>query len=324
MKKLFAFLQLIRWPNLIIMAVNLIIIWLFLLLPLEKLENPYYFLNGFHFSVLLFSILTIAAAGYIINDVHDIEIDLVNKPDRVIISKKITQKSALQLYYILNGLGFIAGIYLAWKVENILLISIQVFSIILLWFYAVELKKNFMTGNIVISFLTALLIFSMFAYEPTLMSYLENKDIGLSESTLQKPITFIFIFQFFSFFLTWMREIVKDLEDVKGDIRHRCRTLPIVWGIKKTARFLIILNLITSLSIISLLIIFKVDHIYFITYLLITILAPLFYLLFIFSILYRSSIKDVVQNNKKISRSSLLLKSVMLFGILSLLFYPVI
>lgn len=324
MKKTIAFLQLIRWPNLVIMAVNLIIIWLFLLLPLEKLENPYYFLNGFHFSILLISIITIAAAGYIINDFHDIEIDLVNKPKKVIISKKITQKSALTFYYILNGLGLIAGIYLAWKVENLLLISIQIFSIILLWFYAVELKKKFMSGNIVISFLTVLMIFSIVAYEPTLMSYLENEEIGLPHSVIQKPLIFICIFMFFSFFLTWMREIVKDLEDVKGDIRHHCRTLPIVWGIKKTARFLIILNLISSLSLVIILLVFRIDNIYFITYLLLMIIVPLIYLLFIFHNLYKSSIKDIVQNKQKLSRSSLLLKIVMLFGILSLLFYPLI
>ncbi len=160
--------------------------------------------------VLASSTAIIAAAGYIINDYYDIKIDLINKPDRVVIGKSVTRRYALLFHSILSIIGVALGFALSWKLG-----VINFLSAFLLWVYSNSLKRQPFIGNFVVAWLTSVSI--------VLVTIMYNINSSL-----------VVIYALFAFFMTLIREIVKDMEDLKGDNTFGCRTLPIVWGIRKT------------------------------------------------------------------------------------------
>jgi 4-hydroxybenzoate polyprenyltransferase len=163
-----------------------------------------------HFFLLSFSTILIAAAGYIINDYYDIKIDLVNKPGRIVIGRIITRRQALFIHAAFNAIALAIGLYVSWK--------IALFfggCGLLLWFYSNYLKRTILWGNISISLLSAATIWVITFY------YHQSSHL-------------VYLYFTFGFFISLIREIIKDMEDVKGDATYGCRTLPIVWGFRKT------------------------------------------------------------------------------------------
>jgi len=160
--------------------------------------------------VLATSTVIIAAAGYIINDYYDIKIDLINKPERVVIGKSITRRYALFFHSILLTIGVGLGFFIGWKIA-----IINFFSAFLLWWYSNNLKRQPFIGNFVVAWLTSISILLV-----NILYYSDN--------------SFVIIYALFAFFMTLIREILKDMEDLKGDNTFGCRTLPIVWGIRRT------------------------------------------------------------------------------------------
>lgn len=182
-----------------------------------------YFLIGAHTVVdwrlllLAVSTMMIAAAGYMINDYYDIKIDLINKPERVVIGKRISRRYALFFHTALSISGIGIGLLLSWQIA-----VINFFSAFLLWLYSNNLKRQPFIGNFSIGLLTALSI--------------------LVVNLLYPPFnTHILIYALFAMAMTLVREIIKDMEDWKGDNTFGCRTLPIIWGIRKTKILLYIL-----------------------------------------------------------------------------------
>jgi 4-hydroxybenzoate polyprenyltransferase len=160
--------------------------------------------------ILTLSTVLIAAAGYIINDYYDIKIDLINKPDRVVVGKSLTRRYAIFFHTLISCIGILLGFWLSWRIA-----AINFVCVFLLWLYSNQLKRKPFIGNLLVALLTGL-------------------SIWLINWLYQVPNTFIIIYALFAFFMTLIREIVKDMEDMKGDITFGCRTLPIVWGIRKT------------------------------------------------------------------------------------------
>jgi 4-hydroxybenzoate polyprenyltransferase len=160
--------------------------------------------------ILTLSTVLIAAAGYIINDYYDIKIDLINKPDRVVIGKSLTRRYAIFFHTLISCIGILLGFWLSWRIA-----AINFVCVFLLWLYSNQLKRKPFIGNLLVALLTGL-------------------SIWLINWLYQVPNTFVIIYALFAFFMTLIREIVKDMEDMKGDITFGCRTLPIVWGIRKT------------------------------------------------------------------------------------------
>ncbi len=160
---------------------------------------------------------SIAAAGYIINDYFDVKIDRINKPDKVWIGKTISRRYALLTHQVLSGTGIILGFLVSWKV-----FLINIFCVWLLWFYASGFKKKPFIGNFVVALLTALVI-----AEVALVFSPENR--------------LIYMYAVFAFFINLIREIIKDMEDIKGDEMHGAKTLPIILGIHKTKQLLYLL-----------------------------------------------------------------------------------
>jgi 4-hydroxybenzoate polyprenyltransferase len=218
LQKLKAISTIIRLPNLIfIFLTQIIVYWKFIHLPNQAFLNAYTF--SFTEMVLLsLSTTLIAAAGYIINDYFDVKIDEINKPNRVTVELQFKRRHIMFAHIVLNIIALFIALPMALKARHISLIGIQIVSILLLILYSAYFKRKPISGNLAVAFLTALTVFTPAFYETkTVFSpyFLSFKCIAL-----------------FAFVLTWMREIVKDLEDIKGDEADGCRTMPIVFGIR--------------------------------------------------------------------------------------------
>ncbi len=210
-----ALLRLTRFWNLVIIGLSQYFVTIFLIDRELLLDWKLFVLSS--------STAIIAAAGYIINDYYDIKIDLINKPNRVVIGKNITRRYALFFHSILSFMGVALGFVLSWKLG-----VINFLSAFLLWVYSNNLKRQPFIGNFVVAWLTSISI------------VLVNILYDVSNSL-------VIIYALFAFFMTLIREIVKDMEDLKGDNTFGCRTLPIIWGIRKTKALLyILLGLLAS------------------------------------------------------------------------------
>lgn len=241
-------------------------------------------LNDVKLLLLSISTIAIAAGGYIINDYYDVKIDYINKPERVIIGKKITRRYAILFHVMLSILGIVIGLYLSWRIG-----AINVLSVFLLWLYSNNLKRLPFIGNLTVAILTGLSIFVVEIFYRT-----------------GNPL--ILIYGFFAFFMTLVREIIKDMEDLKGDNSFGCKTLPIIWGIRKT-KFLLYIILVVFAGVVVFL-----NQLYTalpFKYHLIFLFIPLLWLLFR---LIRADMK------KDFTRLSIYCKVIMMFGILSMAF----
>jgi 4-hydroxybenzoate polyprenyltransferase len=235
-------LQLIRWKNLLIIFLTQLVAWRCVVLPLSPQV-----LNIANFCCVALSTVLIAAAGYIINDYFDIKIDSVNKPEKMVIEKAIPQKQAIISHITLSIIALSVAAFIAVRAHHLSWLSIQVVSISLLWFYSTHFKRMFMTGNIIVSLLTALTIVTLIVYEPAAWPYLRAPAFGnpgLGDIRIN-PVYLLCAYSFFAFMLTWTREIVKDMEDIKGDTEQGCVTLPVRWGLYRSIKFIRLLVIIT-------------------------------------------------------------------------------
>lgn len=312
MKRFLAYLQLIRWLNLFIVFLTQALIWFCIIQPIGK-ENTL-FLSPIKFLLLSLTTLLIAAAGYIINDYFDIDIDQINKPDKVIVGKFISKRGAVVSYVLLNALALFIAVYLADLLSNPFLPLIQVFCVMLLWAYAARLKREPVWGNVAVSLLTALTVLIVMAYEPALYSFLKLKGIRHTNSFLMiNPLKLVFLYAYFAFMVTWMREIVKDIQDMEGDKAGGCRTLPILKGEKVAGYWLLGLFIIILLPLLEVVVaLFHGKWIVLSLYIVLGLIFPLCSM--IYSLLQKKS-------DEIYGRLSTRLKVIMLLGIFPLIIY---
>lgn len=307
-------LRLVRFSNLLIVFFTQLLIWFCVVRPLQLLTEDTLFLDLPNVLLLISSTVLIAAGGYIINDYFDVKIDAINRPQKSLIGKDINPKLAIVLHSFCNVLGIIFSAYIAYKFNIFWAVGIQLLTTILLWLYSTHFKRQFVIGNLVVALLTAMSVMVLFAFEPTLYPYLtKNYFINLPNAQIVNPVWVLIIYAFFAFMLTWMREIVKDMEDFKGDAEDGCRTMPIEIGLKKTTNFVIVLGSITLLVLtlaIYQLIIF--DWLLFGLYIALFLCLPLLY--FLFKI-------DKHHSQSHYARFSKFLKIIMILGIATLIVY---
>jgi 4-hydroxybenzoate polyprenyltransferase len=226
-----SWLRLIRWQNLLIIFLTQLLVWWCLVLP----QNPV-ILTLFHFLLLAMSTVFIAAAGYIINDYFDIKIDQLNRPGKVVVGMVIPGKTAIIAHIVFNILGIGMAGYVAFYARHFEWLVLQAGCIALLWTYSTTYKRQYITGNITISLLTALTVIALYAYEPALQQ-LAKYPFQPGAITSSLPVWILGVYAFFAFMLTWIREIVKDMEDMEGDAAGGCTTMPIKHGLAFAARF---------------------------------------------------------------------------------------
>mgnify|MGYP005819558435 CR=1 FL=1 len=240
------FLRLIRPANLLIIAATMYsLAWYFDSIFLLSDKKSY--IASLDFFLLVFSTVLIAAAGNIINDYFDIKADRINRPERIIISKHIKRRWAILLHWLINFIAFTIAIYLSYRNKTFWYVFIHLLSINLLWYYSMQLKRTLVVGNIIIALLTALvpILVGIFYNQQVEANELTNTFPFLLNNTYQYPIYLGFSLGIFAFILNWTREIIKDIEDIKGDKIIKARTIPIVWGVRNTKGISLVLMLVT-------------------------------------------------------------------------------
>ena len=238
-----AWLRLIRWPNLLIIALTQFAAWWCVIWPFQKPEV----LTPLNFLLLCLSTVLIAAGGYIINDYFDIRIDVINKPDKVILERDIPRRLAIIVHSVLNVLAIAIASMVAIPAGHPEWLLLQMLCSFMLWRYSTSWKRQFVTGNLIVALMTALTVLALIVYEPALCRLLSAPAIMYRSKVfwIINPVYLLFGFAFFAFTLTWMREIVKDMEDFKGDEAEGCVTMPIKWGLLRSSRFVQMLAIVT-------------------------------------------------------------------------------
>ncbi len=227
------------------------------------------------------------AGGYIINNFYDSEKDLINKPRKTMLDRLVSQNTKLSFYFVLNFLAVIFASYVSFKA--VIFFAVYIIAI---WFYSHRLKKQPITGNIVSAILAVTPFFAIFIY-------------------YQNFERVIFAHAIFLFLLISMRELTKDLENIKGDLALNYRTVPVVHGEKMSKQMLTVLSIFTIISAIMLILFFKIGHMYYFFYL--SIILLLLYLI----ILLKSNKKNhyLILHN--------ILKFIIVLGIFSILLIDV-
>lgn len=266
-------LRLIRWKNLLIVFFTQLLVWYSLIYDSTHFGGLWAITD---FLPLAVSTVLIAAAGYIINDYFDIKIDIINRPEKVVLEKKIPLKTAIIAHTLLNIAGMLLAGFVAVRAHHVEWLLVQVVCITLLWFYSTDFKKQFITGNVVVALLTALTILVLQVYEPGISSHLRLKSLRTIIPPVIKPAVVLYSYAFFAFMLTWMREIVKDMEDYIGDAEEGCVTMPIKMGLPFSTSFIRVLGAITLLCLGGIVYyLYQVHHTYLATHVLATICIPL-------------------------------------------------
>jgi len=295
-------LNLIRWKNLLMIAIVQILIK-YALFPAFAIDIT---LNGLGFSLLILATICIAAGGYVINDIYDVDTDAVNKPDKVIIGKAISEKNANILYMIFTCIGVFLGFYLSNSIGRPPFFILFIIISALLYVYASYLKQIAVVGNIVVSILVALslLIVGIFELIPAITE--QNQNV---QSTMFEVLA---DFAIFAFLINFIREIVKDIQDVDGDYKAEMQTLPIVFGKERTAKITFGLTIVIILVLIYYIATFLFMHMEVVIYFLVAVVGPLIYI----------AIKLFTAEKKQhFKHISLILKVTMITGMLSMVLY---
>lgn len=296
------FLNLIRFKNLIILAIVQVIIKYGLFEPIGAQVA----LSNIQFSFLILATLSIAAAGNIINDIYDVEIDRINKPKKLLIGKKISKNKAYNLFIILNLLGVAAGFYLANSINKPGFASIFIVVSALLYLYASYIKGILIVGNLVISLLVALSLLIVGIFDLIPLTNSNNLDIQL------RAMRILLHYASFAFLINFTREIIKDIEDINGDRNGGLNSLPIAIGRKRSTIVVFGLGVFLILSVIIYMYSFLYRSQIMVLYFLFLVLAPLFY----YSIKAWSA-----ETQKDYAYLSSLLKIIMIMGTCSILLY---
>ncbi len=200
----------------------------------------------------------LAAAGNIINDYFDLRVDRINKPHRIVIDRYVKRRIAMVAHITMNSLAVLIGLYISWKFQSIPLLVIPFFIAGSLWYYSLDFKKQFLTGNLAVAILAGLFPMCVGLLEITQLTdvylgdmekfYIENQIEGNSSEFFIQIWTWMLFYAGFAFMLNFIREIQKDMEDREGDSQAGYKTLAIIWSEKKTKSLLAAL-IIVSIAI---------------------------------------------------------------------------
>ena len=304
-----AFIKMIRLPNLFFIALTQILFHIAvlhtILLPLGTRPS----IDGWNFILLVVSSVLIAAAGYIINDYFDINIDQINKPTANVVDKIVSRRWAMAWHFVLSGVGILLSAWVAWRTGFWYILLGNFLCVLLLFGYSVSLKRKLLFGNILISLLTAWVILVIGLAEFTSPVFTNSQILEASG----KIIRISFLYGGFAFISSLIREAIKDIEDMQGDEKYGCRTMPIVWGVNAAKVYIAVwLVVILALLIILQVYVARFEWWWAMTYSIVFIIAPF---VLIFLQLFRA------KEHRDYHRLSNWTKMVMLTGILSMIFF---
>ena len=275
-------IHIIRPVNLLLLLAVLFTLWFRLCVP--NLAEA----KLVEFILISVSVISTAAAAYIINDIVDSETDKINKPKNVYVDKYISKKNALIIYIFLNAVAISAATF----VLDPFIIIISVFSIALLYLYSLKLKQSIFWGNLTVALLSAL---------PILEMYVFFKPFGLEMEFIAYAL--------FAFLTSLIREIVKDKEDAEGDLKTGINTLANSISEKHLKIILMSVNGLLLLSLLSFLFLLEIETNINLGIYLMTMVLPCILMFFLIVRL---------KNKKSYSNTSLYLKVYMFLGLIRL------
>ncbi|MBB4119998.1 4-hydroxybenzoate polyprenyltransferase [Mesonia hippocampi] len=280
--KLASLFSVVRGYNIWVIALAQYLTSIYILAPEKAFSDV--ILDPNLFIIVLASTLSIAS-GYLINNFYDSEKDLINRPTKTFIDNYVSQKTKLSVYFILNFLAVILASYISFRA--VLFFSVYIF---MLWFYSHKLKKYPFIGNLTASVLAITPFFAVFVYY-------KNFD------------WVIFIHASFLFLILSLRELVKDLENLKGDFSHNYQTIPVVYGIAYSKRLATLLVLLTAIPVLLLIFYhFPLGYMYY--YFIISFILLLIFLFFLWK----------AQKRSEYLRLHNLLKAILVIGVFSIFF----
>lgn len=310
MRKPIAFFQLIRYKNLLFIVLTQLFFYGFIIRPsYQKLLSSSPFLSHDLFHWMLVASVLIAGGGYIINDYFDLNIDKINKPDKLIVDKEISRRWAMMLHFIMSITGLVITGYVSMKLNNFLLLLLNGIAVILLWVYSTTFKKKLLSGNIIISALTAWVIFMLFFAE---INWKDGRLIPASNLALISIYKVAIIYGGFAFIVSLIREVIKDIEDEIGDRKYGCTTMPIVWGINATKVFVAVWIIALFGALCAIMVYALFNKWYLVSVYILLLLA------FIFNIFNNLRQAKSVEEYTRLTRQ---VKILMLAGILSMALY---
>ena len=300
-----SYLKLVRLPNLLLIIFTQVLIkyGLFESFGIEIT------LSDFGFFLLCLSTVCIAAAGNVVNDIYDVETDRINKPEKKVVGEKLSEKAALQLFIVLSIIGVGIGFYLANIIGRPGFSAIFIIISALLYLYATYLKQMLLVGNIIVSSLVAMVVIVMGIFELL-------PAIDASNQQTQSIIFSILLdYALFAFLINWLREMVKDQEDITGDYNTGRNSLPIVLGTDRANKVIFTIGLFPLVAVVYYMYEYLFTNTYAVLYTLLLIVGPLLYFL---ATLWSA------KHRKHFKHLSFILKLIMFFGILSIGLYPFI
>ncbi len=241
-------LRLVRFPNLIIIVLLQSLVRYGLIIPILNHYGYDPVLSHFRFGLLVLATVCLAASGYVINDYFDIRIDRINRPHKMVIDNGLKRREAMFLHVILSFLGVFIGLFLSYVARKETWALMFLAMPLILWYYSTTFKKQGFIGNIVVSGLTALVAIVVVSLEFAMLERVHGSAVINSEAC-STAWFWTLGFAFFAFATTLIREVVKDMEDMYGDEKGGCRTLPIEIGINYAKIFVLILTGGTLLSL---------------------------------------------------------------------------
>jgi 4-hydroxybenzoate polyprenyltransferase len=313
MKLVFAFFRLVRSLNLAFIVLTQFLFRYCIVLPAfdsqglnPRLSNPLFLL-------LVFSSVCIAAAGYVINDYFDLNIDRVNKPGKLVVDKIIGRRFAILWHLGLSFIGVVLSFYVGWKAGSLFIGFANIACVILLWFYSTTFKKNLLIGNFIISLLTSWVVLVLYVAEIPQLPF-QPVDNGVLQ-VVKRIFKLAALYGGFAFIISLIREVIKDIEDMTGDAKYGCRTMPIVWGLNVSKVFIATwLIVLISMLVIIQLYVFPFRWYGLMVYCIVFIIVPLLY---IFRKLFEAS------SSGDFNRLSSLVKFTMATGIISMIFFKI-
>jgi len=299
------YLRLVRLPNLMMIAFTMYAMRFLIVRPQLLLYGMALQVSEVHFALLGISVLFITAAGYVINDYFDAPVDMINHPSRVTLSKLIPRRMAIVVHLTLSIIGVAAGIYLSFAISLSFLSLIFLLVPGILWFYSTTYKRQFLLGNLIVAFLTALVPLMVILFEVPLLIREYGREMIRNQIDFHTLTAWVGGYALFAFLFTLVREIVKDMEDFEGDRAYGRNTLPVVLGLKVTRYVVLVLTVVAAIFIAAVLAMYLTD-VMTLLYTILLILAPLAFTIFK---LFRAS------DPEQYPRVSSWLKGIMLAGV---------
>ena len=242
------YIKLIRPFNLLIIILTQVLVRICILEPLLRINGSTAALATWLWLLLILATVMIAAAGYIINDILDIPLDKINKPGKIIIDTQISTSKAEIWYYIFNGMAIVVGAVVSFMIKKPTLTIIFIIIATLLYYYSYKYKYLTFWGNFSVSILSAAVILIVWLFE--FFSLKLDPEHFVESFKAFREINYFFVgYAAFAFLSSFIRELVKDTQDIEGDRRNGCRTIPVLLGIQKTRNIILLLNIFLLIAI---------------------------------------------------------------------------